>query len=119
MDAAFKFIQHNRGLVFDVDYPSKGINGTCEVNETTMYGAKIKSYENVCTNENSLLKAVGNQTIFVAIDCGGDFRFYSSGVFEGNCSVNDFNHVVTVVGYGTSDEGTNYYVLACEEFMGY
>ena len=47
----------------------------------------------------------------MAIDAGGsDFQFYYSGVFTGDCGT-DLDHRVTVVGYGTSDDGTKYWLI--------
>ncbi|KAI8525694.1 hypothetical protein RHMOL_Rhmol13G0249300 [Rhododendron molle] len=47
----------------------------------------------------------------VAIDAGGDYsQFYSSVVFNGPCSTK-LDHGVTVVGYGTSSDGTKYWLV--------
>ena len=37
-------------------------------------------------------------------------RFYSSGIFTGECGTKT-NHVVTIVGYGTSNDGTKYWLV--------
>nr|DAD25479.1 TPA_asm: hypothetical protein HUJ06_026943 [Nelumbo nucifera]DAD25480.1 TPA_asm: hypothetical protein HUJ06_026944 [Nelumbo nucifera] len=61
--------------------------------------------------ENELLKAVAMQPVSVAIGASSnDFLFYSTGVFTGECGT-DLNHAVTVVGYGTSEEGMKYWLL--------
>ncbi|KAE9447666.1 hypothetical protein C3L33_20439, partial [Rhododendron williamsianum] len=55
--------------------------------------------------------AVANQPVSVAIDASGsDFQFYSSGVFTGACGT-DLDHGVTAVGYGTSNDGTKYWLV--------
>ncbi|GLT53283.1 hypothetical protein SLA2020_265660 [Shorea laevis] len=71
-----------------------------------------KRFEDVPANsEDALLKAVAHQPISVAIDAGGsDFQFYSSGVFTGACGT-QLDHGVTVVGYGTSGDGTKYWLV--------
>ncbi|KAM7498005.1 hypothetical protein LguiA_022419 [Lonicera macranthoides] len=112
MDSAFKFIQQNHGLAAEANYPYKGVDNTCNLNETVNHAATITGHEDVPkNNENALLKAVANQPVSVAIDAGGsDFQFYSSGVFTGECGT-ELDHGVAVVGYGTSDDGTMYWLV--------
>ncbi|RHN47042.1 putative fruit bromelain [Medicago truncatula] len=38
------------------------------------------------------------------------FRFYSSGISTGECGTQG-NHAVTIVGYGTSNDGTKYWLV--------
>lgn len=108
MDDAFQFIQSNHGLTTETNYPYKGVDGTCKKGTTSV--ATITGYEDVPANsEEALLKAVANQPVSVAIDAGGnDFRFYSSGVFNGECGT-ELDHGVTAFGYGTKDDGTKYW----------
>ncbi|XP_058081238.1 senescence-specific cysteine protease SAG39-like [Magnolia sinica] len=112
MDDAFLFIQHNHGLTTDVNYPYEGTDGTCNPKKSSIHAAQINGHEDVPANsEKALLKAVTNQPVSVAIDAGGfAFQFYSSGVFTGECGT-DLNHGVTAVGYGTADDGTNYWLV--------
>ncbi|CAH2064674.1 unnamed protein product [Thlaspi arvense] len=70
-------------------------------------------YERVPQNdEEALLKAASQQPISVAIDGSGlAFMHYKGGIFGGeNCSTKQ-NHAVTIVGYGTSEEGVKYWLL--------
>ncbi|KAA8526302.1 hypothetical protein F0562_008495 [Nyssa sinensis] len=112
MDNAFQFIQQNHGLTTEANYPYKGVDATCNKNEEANHAAKITGYEDVPANsESALLKAVANQPVSVAIDAGGfDFQFYSSGVFTGQCGTS-LDHGVTAVGYGTSSDGTKYWLV--------
>ncbi|KAF8391241.1 hypothetical protein HHK36_023543 [Tetracentron sinense] len=109
MDDAFTFIENNHGLATEANYPYKGIDSTCS---TKKAAAKINGFEDVPANsEKSLLKAVANQPVSVAIDAGGsDFQFYSSGIFTGECGTS-LDHGVTAVGYGTSAVGTKYWLV--------
>ncbi|AES80257.1 papain family cysteine protease [Medicago truncatula] len=61
-------------------------------------------------DEDSLLKAVANQPVSVSIDMRGMFKFYSSGIFTGECRTKP-NHAVTIVGYGTSKDGIKYWLV--------
>nr|DAD24825.1 TPA_asm: hypothetical protein HUJ06_026289 [Nelumbo nucifera] len=112
MDNAFQFIQHNGGLTTEANYPYKQTDGTCDKRKSALSAAKISGYEDVpANNEVALLKAVSNQPVSVAIDAGGfDFQFYSSGIFTGECGTN-LDHGVTAVGYGTSSDGTKYWLV--------
>ncbi|XP_031396104.1 ervatamin-B-like [Punica granatum] len=112
MDAAFKFIHHNHGLASDQDYPYKGKEGKCKVDTIDRsHMAKIGGFEDLPRNdENALLKAVANLPVSVVIDSSdGDFQFYSSGVFTGKCGTN-YDHALTIVGYGTTKGGTKYWL---------
>ncbi|KAI4387576.1 hypothetical protein MLD38_000003 [Melastoma candidum] len=110
MENAFKFIVTNNGLDTELDYPYQGVEGTCNTNAVSV--ATITSYESVpADDENALLQAVVNQPISVGIDARDSaFMHYSSGVFSGPCGT-DLNHAVTLVGYGTADDGTDYWLI--------
>lgn len=74
--------------------------------------ATITGYEQVPANsEAALLLAVANQPVSVSIDASGSaFQFYSSGIFTGACGTG-LDHGVTAVGYGTSSDGTKYWLV--------
>ncbi|XP_027348756.1 senescence-specific cysteine protease SAG39-like [Abrus precatorius] len=112
MDDGFKFIIQNHGLNTEAKYPYQGVDGTCNANEAVNHAATITGYEDVpANNEKALQKAVANQAVSVAIDASGsDFQFYKSGVFTGSCGT-DLDHGVTAVGYGVSDDGTEYWLV--------
>ena len=112
MDDAFQFIQNNKGLTTESNYPYKGVDGTCNTNKEANHAANINGHEDVpSNNEEALQKAVANQPISVAIDAGGfQFQFYSSGVFTGDCGT-DLDHGVTAIGYGVDDDGTKYWLV--------
>ncbi|KAJ7948418.1 Senescence-specific cysteine protease [Quillaja saponaria] len=112
MEDAFAFIIKNKGINTETNYPYSGADGTCNTKKESSSAAKIKSYEKVPVNsETALLKAVANQPISVSIDAEGSaFQFYSSGVFTGECGTM-LDHGVTAVGYGTTDDGTKYWLV--------
>ncbi|KAI4296896.1 hypothetical protein L6164_036816 [Bauhinia variegata] len=109
MENGFQYIIGNQGIASEADYPYEGINGTCGNRRTP--AAKISGYQRVpADNEEKLLQALINQPISVLVSINDEFRHYAGGVFSGPCS-NNLNHGVTLIGYGTSDNGTKYWLI--------
>ncbi|KAG2408222.1 Vignain protein [Vigna angularis] len=109
-----------KGAVTDVkdqgkcesNYPYVARDGICDASKVEQPAVSIDGYETVPSNdEAALLQAVAHQPVSVAIDAGGyDFQFYSEGVFTGFCGTG-LNHGVTIVGYGTTQDGTKYWTV--------
>ncbi|CAK9182418.1 unnamed protein product [Ilex paraguariensis] len=112
IEDGFKFIVKSKGIATEAIYPYQATDGTCNTKEEASHAAKIKGYENVPINsQKALLKAVANQPVSVSIDASGAaFQFYSSGVFTGDCGT-DLDHGVMAVGYGTTADGTKYWLV--------
>ncbi|KAI3495353.1 hypothetical protein L1887_37677 [Cichorium endivia] len=112
MEEAFKFIENNNGLAAEDVYPYTGAAGTCDTTKAAIPAATISGHEQVpANNEEALLQAVANQPVSIAIDSKGyGFKFYSSGVYDGTCGT-DLDHAVTAVGYGTTTDGTKYWLM--------
>ncbi|XP_037424421.1 vignain-like isoform X1 [Triticum dicoccoides] len=139
MDYAFQFI-HKNGITTESNYPYQGEQGSCDQAKVSdnnprlpavsresclkilkiacqmlqekAHAVTIDGYEDVPANDESALqKAVASQPVSVAIDASGnDFQFYSEGVFTGECST-DLDHGVAAVGYGTTRDGTKYWIV--------
>ncbi|VAH94332.1 unnamed protein product [Triticum turgidum subsp. durum] len=112
MDYAFQFI-HKNGITTESNYPYQGEQGSCDQAKEKAHAVTIDGYEDVPANDESALqKAVAGQPVSVAIDASGnDFQFYSEeGVFTGECST-DLDHGVAAVGYGTTRDGTKYWIV--------
>ncbi|XP_030542160.1 vignain-like [Rhodamnia argentea] len=112
MDYAFEFIQQRGGITTESNYPYQASNGTCNAAKENSPVVSIDGHEDVPANdEDALLKAVANQPVSVAIDAGGaNLQFYSEGVFTGECGT-ELNHGVAIVGYGSTLEGTKYWIV--------
>ncbi|WOG97694.1 hypothetical protein DCAR_0417035 [Daucus carota subsp. sativus] len=106
MDYAFSFIVSNGGLHKEDDYPYTMEEGTCDEKKDESQVVTISGYHDVPRNsDESLIKALANQPLSVAIDASGlDFQFYSGGVFDGHCGT-ELDHGVAAVGYGTAKGG--------------
>lgn len=111
VEDGFEFIIRNGGITTEANYPYIGVDGTCNINNEASHIVQIQSYEEVPSNsEEALLKAVANQPVSVSIDAGSNFQFYSSGIFTGECGT-ELDHAVTVVGYGSDNGGTKYWIV--------
>ncbi|TVU25682.1 hypothetical protein EJB05_28187, partial [Eragrostis curvula] len=112
MDYAFQFIKKNGGITTESNYPYLGEQKRCNKAKAGSHDVTIDGYEDVpANNENALQKAVANQPVSVAIEASGqDFQFYSEGVFTGSCGT-DLDHGVAAVGYGTTQDGTKYWIV--------
>ncbi|KAK2648022.1 hypothetical protein Ddye_015511 [Dipteronia dyeriana] len=112
MDLAFDFIKKKGGITTEDKYPYGANDGTCDASMLNSPAVSIDGHEDVPANdEDALLKAAANQPISVAIDAGSsDFQFYWEGVFTGKCGT-ELNHGVAVVGYGTTLDGTKYWIV--------
>ncbi|MED6219101.1 hypothetical protein PIB30_032690 [Stylosanthes scabra] len=109
MQDAFRYISMNGGIAGEEDYPYNATDGVCNA-EQPVAVAKIRGYEMVpANNETELMKAVANQPISVSIDPHSLFP-YKSGVFDGPCGY-DLVHAVLAVGYGTTEDGTDYWIM--------
>uniref|UniRef100_A0A0E0MEC8 Uncharacterized protein n=1 Tax=Oryza punctata TaxID=4537 RepID=A0A0E0MEC8_ORYPU len=112
MDYAFQFIKRNGGITTESNYPYRAEQGRCNKAKASSHDVTIDGYEDVPANDESALqKAVANQPVAVAIEASGqDFQFYSEGVFTGECGT-DLDHGVAAVGYGTTRDGTKYWIV--------
>ncbi|XP_058102061.1 vignain-like [Magnolia sinica] len=112
MEYAFEYIKKNRGITTEENYPYTAVEGTCNLSKEKSRVVVIDGHENVPENdEDALLKTVTNQPVSVAIDASSqDFQFYSEGVFTGDCGT-DLDHGVAIVGYGTTVDGTKYWIV--------
>ncbi|MBA0789111.1 hypothetical protein Gotri_000109 [Gossypium trilobum] len=112
MVSAFEYVIRSQGITTEESYPYQETQETCDTEKQINKVATINEYQMVPENdEEALLKVVASQPVSVAIEGHGqDFRLYSGGVFTGDCG-NALSHAVTVVGYGTSEEGLNYWLV--------
>jgi len=112
-DNAYQYIIDNKGIDTEKAYPYEAEDDDCRYKKGKS-GATVKSYVDVESgDEDALKKAVASVgPISVGIDASSDeFQSYSGGVYDvDDCSTEQLDHGVTVVGYG-SDNGQDYWLV--------
>jgi len=118
MRTALQYVIDNKGIDTESSYPYVDWNGGDQENCTyskSSIGATIKAVLDVVSgNETDLAYAVITCPVSVAIDASQDsFADYEGGIYyEPNCEsdINDLDHGVLVVGYG-SDGSDDYWIV--------
>jgi C1A family cysteine protease len=129
MDQAFKYIIANEGLCSETEYPYTASGGSCTSSSCSTFYDPITSYTDVTSDdETSLVAAVADGCVSVAIEADQfAFQYYSSGILTSECGT-ELDHGVVIVGYGTdgdqeywkvknswgTDWGEEGYVLICK-----
>ncbi|KAF3792731.1 Senescence-specific cysteine protease [Nymphaea thermarum] len=113
MTTAFDFVLQHRGLASETAYPYAGVDEKCNKRVRANGNSSIiAGHEHVpASDEMALLRAVAKQPVSVGIEASSlDFRFYSSGIFAGECGT-ELDHGVAAVGYGIDDDGTKFWIV--------
>ncbi len=113
MDDAFKYIMKVGGLETEKNYPYVAEDEKCSFNKDKVV-VSITGYKDVTGGENDLKKTIAEVgPVSVGIDAShSSFQFYSSGVYyEPECSTTMLDHAVLAVGYGTTANGTDYWIV--------
>jgi len=111
-DGAFEYAIKN-GMELEKDFPYQPIDGNCTYNKSKV-AARFSNFTDVIGGEYALQKAVVEiGPISVAIDASGfNFQYYKEGVYyDKQCSSQMLDHAVLVVGYGTTSNGTDYWIV--------
>lgn len=113
MDQAFQYVKDNKGIDTEDSYPYEAEDDTCRYNPKNRGAVDVGFIDVPSGSEQKLMAAVATMgPVSIAIDASHEsFQFYSHGVyFEPECSSDDLDHGVLIVGYG-SDKGKDYWLV--------
>ncbi|KAL9234005.1 hypothetical protein vseg_008929 [Gypsophila vaccaria] len=103
---AYEYMLTN-GITTEESYPYEATQGQCRATQPV---TTITDYQLVDPGDvDALLAAVNQQPVSVSINSNG-LRHYKSGVYKGGC-ISTINHAVTVIGYGTTQDGDQYWLV--------
>lgn len=114
MDQAFQYVKDNKGIDTEGSYTYEAEDDKCRYNPRNSGASDVGYIDIPEGNERKLKAAVATVgPISVAIDASHQsFQFYSEGVYyEPKCSSEQLDHGVLVVGYGTDDDGKDYWLV--------
>lgn len=115
MTNAYEYVIRNPGVDTEASYPYGETQSSCKFDAANI-GGECKAYmEIMAGNEVALKQAVATVgPVAAGIDGSQQsFMFYKSGLyFEPKCgnTEGDINHAVTVVGYGKTEDGEEYWL---------
>lgn len=105
----FEYVKNN-GIMSEKAYPYEGDKKACRFNGTESVWAIADQRFVARGDEDQLYNAVYTAgPITVALDARHFFG-YARGVLDKTDDCNDTNHLVSIVGTGTTDEGRDYYL---------
>jgi len=112
---AYQWMINNGGLALENGYGYLAQNSWCKAYDKSS-GVYVTGYKNVTSgDENGLKEAVALGPVAIAIDAAHlSFRFYAEGVYyEPECKngEDDLDHEVLAVGYGTTSDGQDYWIV--------
>jgi len=100
--SAFAYIIKNKGLDLEVDYPYKGVDGTCAFKKADVGGTIISWHyvsQSASTEMTDMMTYVAERgPVSVCVDAA-PWQFYNGGVLK-TCG-SSIDHAVQATGYGT------------------
>ncbi|XP_014246985.1 cathepsin L1-like [Cimex lectularius] len=114
MEYAFTYIRENGGIDTETSYPYEAQDDVCRYSPQYK-GAVDTGYVKIPEGDEETLKAAIASVgpISIGIDANHNSLFnYKEGVYyEPECSTENLDHGVLLVGYGTTDDGEDYWLV--------
>ena len=118
---AFNYYKKGSGLQGDhfaeleSEYPytsGEGVRGSCMYNDKSKTAVEVISeHEVLPADETQFMAALAKQPVSIAVAASKPaFHQYTSGVITKDCGL-ELDHGVLAVGYGTTDDGQDYYLV--------
>ncbi|KAK4259625.1 hypothetical protein QN277_005937 [Acacia crassicarpa] len=115
---AFEYVIGNGGITSSANYPYTADDSACNSAWAQNIITTIDGYNywyRTPKSESSLRCFVYNQPVSVSLYASAEFKSYTGGIFKGDdCLGIDsckHNHAVLIVGYGSSDDGQDYWIV--------
>ncbi|KAF8656043.1 hypothetical protein HU200_060837 [Digitaria exilis] len=103
------YVISNGGLTTEDAYRYNAMQSMCQT--SVQPAVAISGYQDVPSEDDgALAAAVANQPVSVGVDAHS-FQFYNGGVMTGESCGTNSNHAVTAIGYGTTEDGSPYWLL--------
>ena len=99
MDNAFQWVIQNGGLCGWSAYPYTAQDGSCKKSQCKSV-ADISGYKNVGSTSSSLMSAVAQQPVSIAVDASA-WSSYSGGIMSASSCGQQLDHGVLAAGYGS------------------
>ncbi|XP_073995758.1 procathepsin L-like [Rhodnius prolixus] len=114
MEAAYQYIIDNGGINTEKSYKYEARDGKCRYKKLKDE-ANMRDYIAIHEgNETQLMEAVATVGPIAAAMHASltSFQFYSEGVYyDPNCNSRRLDHGVLVIGYGTTEDGIDYWLV--------
>jgi len=114
MEWGMQYIQEQGGIELQENYPYKGIDDQCTFDKTKI-AAVVTGNKFAGTQDEEAIKEMVFQVGPLSVALNANCLFsYTSGVIDlspSECEPTALNHGVTMVGYGTEKNGTDFWIL--------
>lgn len=114
VNQCYRYVRDNEGVNAKDIYPFIEKADTCKY-QPKMTKATLESFERIPSGDEERMKEVVGTigAVAAAMDASlKTFQFYKSGVFnDRNCSSTRLDHGVTVIGYNTTEDGLEYWLV--------
>jgi cathepsin L len=112
-NAAIQYVIDNKGIDSEASYPYTATSSrTCKYDVANKAGSVLTVEQVPAGDEDALKDASSQHVIAIAIDASNwSFQSYTGGVYdEPNCSSENLDHAVIIVGYGNLN-GADYWIV--------
>ena len=123
MEYAFTWIRQNGGIMYDADYPYKGVKGICKSDKSKYADFIVTGYKKLGSSSSTWSPVDENEIkeflyvtgpLAIALNAT-PLQTYTGGILDVNssqCPASGINHAVLLVGYGVdATTGMNYWII--------